>query len=980
MRIRSSVLTAVGLALAVVHPLSAQDQGRRITGQIIDKDDKAPVPSVLVTVTGYTISAITNDAGKFTLRNVPAGATGITTRRIGYVSAAVKLVADQEDYTISLAHDVLHLEQQVITGIATTTSSKNSTTDDKVLSSDQLNGAPTATVEEALQGKVPGAVIEANSGAPGGGLQLQLRGITSIYGTNAVPLYVVDGVITTNLAINSGLNALTSAGSGGNGGPTPGMQDQSVNRIADLNPADIESVEVMESAAASAIYGDKAAAGVVLITTKHGQAGKPQINASQKFGTFNLNHEVPTLHVPLSLAYTQGAAAGLSKADVLANYNECNGFCDFQKSLYGGGQLSYESDVSITGGSDNTQYFLSGLAKYDNGIELNTGYNKQSARANVVQHFGSTITGSVNITYAADQTRRGINGNDNLGISGYDNLAYAPSWYNMAAHLASGRYVPEPFGFNGNAYDVATRSRTPEVVNRFIGGANLDWKVFSSNIQQLDIVAQGGADHANIHDQFYVPPDEAVEANASYLGVATFQASYIQNTNYSVSLVHRLTGVSGLNATTSIGLTRDKVQWQQSDNVGEGLPLGQAQYTFGIFQVPYQHEEETNNQAFYGQEQLLLFGDKLSLTGGVNAERSSNNGGINRYYLFPKGGASYRIPNLASVVDELKLRFAYGQAGTVPNYGVKFNEEQLALINGINGERFGTIVGDPNIRPEVNTGLETGFDLTMFKSRAQFSATVYQKRITNLLLQAGLAPSTGATNQWINGGQITDEGLDLSITARPIQIGAFSWQTNENFGRNYARVDNLPIPSFTAGSAFGQGNYRVQVGASPTAIWVNNPGQVQWGNAEPAFTMGFGNEFNFGPLHLHTFLDLRRGQSTINLTQNYYDSFGNSPDTSAETFRLNHASYAYVQDASFLKLREVTLRYDLPARFVRTAGQGWIRTAALSVSGRNLRTWTKYVGPDPEVSNFGTQLLGRGQDVTPYPPWRSYFIGIDLGL
>jgi outer membrane receptor protein involved in Fe transport len=397
------------------------------------------------------------------------------------------------------------------------------------------------------------------------------------------------------------------------------------------------------------------------------------------------------------------------------------------------------------------------------------------------------------------------------------------------------------------------------------------------------------------------------------------------------------------------------VQWQQSANVGEGLPLGQTQYTFGIFQVPYQHEEETNNQAFYGQEQLLLFGDRLSLTGGLNAERSSNNGGINRYYLFPKGGASYRIPNLAPVVDELKLRFAYGQAGTVPNYGVKFNEEQLALINSINGERFGTIVGNPHIRPEVNTGIETGFDLTMFKSRAQFSATAYQKRITNLLLQAGLSPSTGATNQWINGGQITDQGLDLSF-------------------------DNLPIPGFTAGAAFGQGNYRVQVGASPTAIWVNNPGQVQWGNAEPAYTIGFGNDLNFGPLHLHTFLDLRRGASTINLTQNYYDSFANSPDTAAQTYRLSHASFAYVEDASFLKLREVTLRYDLPAGLVRTVGQGFVRTAALSLSGRNLRTWTKYPGPDPEVSNFGTQLLGRGQDVTPYPPSRSYFIGIDLGL
>ncbi|HTD61827.1 MAG TPA: carboxypeptidase-like regulatory domain-containing protein, partial [Gemmatimonadaceae bacterium] len=191
-----------------------------------DAEAKIPIPAVRVSVTGTTLGALTTDSGRFTIRNVPAGTKTLEVRRIGYIGATITLVPGQTEYAVTLKQDVLHLEQEVITGVATTASSKNAVTHDPIVTGDQLNGAPTATIENALQGKVPGVQVDQNSGAPGGGLQVSVRGVTSIMG-NTEPLYVVDGVIVSNATFNTGLNTLT--GANGIGVPTSN-QDQSVNR------------------------------------------------------------------------------------------------------------------------------------------------------------------------------------------------------------------------------------------------------------------------------------------------------------------------------------------------------------------------------------------------------------------------------------------------------------------------------------------------------------------------------------------------------------------------------------------------------------------------------------------------------------------------------------------------------------------------------------------------------------------------------
>ncbi|HZS57752.1 MAG TPA: SusC/RagA family TonB-linked outer membrane protein [Gemmatimonadaceae bacterium] len=971
------------VALAVGAPLRAQGDGhRRITGHVIDAATRAPIPAVSVLVPGGTIGTSTTDSGSFSLR-VPAGTRSLAARRIGYHERAILLAADVTDYTVELTKDVLELETQVVTGVATSISSKNAATYDPTVTADQLVGAPAPTLENALQGKVPGALIQANSGAPGGGLQVQVRGVSSI-NVNAQPLYVIDGIIADNDTYNSGLTSVSGAAAS----LGTSNQDQSPNRIADINPADIESIQVLEGAAASSIYGDKAAAGVIVITTKKGRPGAPQFAATQRFGTFNLANEIDVRHYSLAEAYAGGAAVGLDSTAVRANYDACHGFCDFQKQLYGGGELSYETDVNVRGGSNTATYYVSGLTKYDNGAQINTGYNKQAIRANVSTTLSSTVSASVTLAYTSSLTRVGVNGNDNYGIAGYDIISYTPSWFDMAAHNPDGSYVTNPFG-TANALADAHEIRTPDEVNRFTGGLNVTYKALSTRGNALEAVFQGGADVVNERTEFYAPPDLQVERVAAPVpGVATYLSPYGRLINYSISLVHTWTGLSWMTATSSIGYTRDKHLSYQPFAGGAGIAPSAPSVPYALDHSVQLAQQEVDNSGFYGQEQLQLLDQRLTITGGVNAERSTNNGTVNAFYPFPKASISYRFAHVTGWLDELKPRLAFGQSGNTPTFGIRYTQNRQTLFGGHAGVTYGDTLGDPTVRPETSTDIETGFDASFWKGRAALSATVYQKRISNLLLLAGAPPATGADVRWINGGQFTNAGIELSLDAQPVAAGPFSWTTQTTYSRNYSRVDRLPTAPFSSGNFFGygQGGFYVERGNSITAIWgykTAGGSLVPVGNAAPAFTMGFANNLGYGPLHLRGFFEWNYGQSVIDGTFVYFDDFGNLQDTAATRRRLtayNNGLTAYTQPASYLKLRELTLSYDVPATAVRALGRGWIRTAQLSVSGRNLVTWTRYPGLDPEVSNFGAQQIGRSDDVTPYPPTRSYFVSLDLGF
>jgi hypothetical protein len=303
------------------------------------------------------------------------------------------------------------------------------------------------------------------------------------------------------------------------------------------------------------------------------------------------------------------------------------------------------------------------------------------------------------------------------------------------------------------------------------------------------------------------------------------------------------------------------------------------------------------------------------------------------------------------------------------------------------------VLNNGNIRPETNAEIETGFDATLFNSRAQFGFTVYQKRISSLLLEASVAPSSGNDAEWFNGGQFTNRGAEISLAVTPIQMrSGLTWVSTGTFTRNYSVVDYLPVPGFAAGDQFGGpfGTYWIQQG-KPVS-WVVNSSVVNAagvpegvGNSQPDFMASWGNEFNYHHLHLYGLLDWVKGGTTSDLTIQYFD-FGPGllSDTAATNKRiaqLEAGGTPYVEPGSYLKLREVTLSYDLPDAWVTRMPFAHVTTARLQVSGRNLLLWyPNYFGLDPEVSNFGNQQVARGQEVTPYPPARTFFVSLDLGF
>ena len=989
-RIARALCIAGGVALVAV---TARAQDRQLTGRVVDADGNAPVPGAAVTVVGTTLGAVTNDSGVFHLR-VPGAAVTLNARRIGFTPRSVPVASDQTDVTIGLIKDVLELEATVVTGTATSISSQNAANAVTVLNADQINQVPSSTLDDAMQGKIPGAIIQQNNGgAPGGGMQIQIRGVTLI-NSDASALYVIDGVPVNNGHINTGSNAITGAQ---DNTINQDKQDNPPNRIADINPEDIESIEILKGASAAAQYGSRAGGGVVLITTKKGTPGKAKWDLTGKAGTFTPANSLNLRSFPT--AASAEAWYNAYKASPSSPWNPAmyQGNNNIQNQVFGGGQASYEGDLSVRGQNNQTQYYASLVSKYDNGLMVNTGYNKQGGRLNLTQGFSDAITGNLNMYFAHSDDRRGITGNDNVGISPYDIFSTTPSFFNQTIKTATGAYQNNPYAL-GNAYQDAALIQTPEEVSRFIGGGNVDARIFQTDHQSLHLTALAGADIAHQTDDFYAPPDIQIETNQPLPGVATNLSGDNTYLNYNVNLVHHYAGGNNFDATTSLGVGRDQRYLYNPYTVGQDLPPGIAKVTAAVVQHNFDTTVVSRTFDFYVQEQLLTLDQRLALSAGITAERSTDNGDINTYYPYPKFSASFRVPQFAGFLDELKVRGAWGRSGTDPIFGVRYanvNNLTPTLDAGATGLFTPSTSNDPNIKPETNTEIETGFDATMFSSRAQFSATVYQKRITDLLLQASIPASLGNTRQWQNGGQFTDHGIELSLSLTPILMPkGLTWIFSSTFYRNYSVMDELPVPAFTPGTSLGfgpaYGEYWVQVGRSLTEfvntnVSCGNACYQQDGDVAPSYTMSFGNTFSLGRFHLYGLLDWQRGGNVGNVSNAYFDPNGlyllADSALSAKRNAENKANLpAYVESASFVKLREVTLSYALPDRWV--TGLSWARlsSARLQVSGRNLWSSFPYTGLDPEVSNYGTQNIGRGQDVTPYPPSRSVFVSLDLGF
>jgi len=976
--------TFISLLLLSVQLSAAQV--RQVTGRVTNAQTEDGVGEASVAVVGTGIIGQTGNDGRFTI-TAPEGDLRLVVRGIGFKRQDVTVSSEQTNVSVALEPDPFKLEEVVVTGQSTGIERQNLPNAVATVGADELTRAPTGTLESALQGKIPGALIQSNSGAPGGGIQVNLRGVSTI-NAGAEPLFVVDGIVVSNEAIPNGADAVTAAQAGGN----PRNQDNPTNRIADLNPEDIERIEVLKGGSAAAIYGSKATNGVIIITTKRGKEGKPQFNITQRLGTFRRSNDLGS-RTFATLADAQAAFNPDTTVERL--YNQAGGqIFNNEDFLYGRSDLSYETSANVSGGTEQTKYFLSGLVKNDEGIAINTGYKKQSFRANLDQRLGSWLLLSANASVTHSRSRRGLSNNDNAGTSPYLVFPFTPNFVDLrpADAIAGDEQVASDFPVNpferSNPVQTFSFLKNEEDTWRTLGTVIARATVFSNPRHTLQVIAIGGADYFEQDNDFVAPPELEFEPNDGQAGTVVLSKS--SNTNLNLALNSNYTYIPGsgsFQSTFSAGVQYEDRDLNSTRILARTLLSGQENPDQATSVTPFQDDRLVRDLGVYGQEEVLLLDRRLLLTGGIRADRTSNNGNTSKFFFYPKAAISYRFERPFGGVEAIKLRGAFGQTGNQPLFGSKFSPDTTGTIGGIFGVVPGNRAGDVNIRPERQSEIEAGFDAQLANGRAELNFSVYQRTISDLILEQTIAPSLGQeTRIFSSDSRLRNRGVEVALSVSPSQSPDFNWLVRTTFFLNRSKITRLDVPAFeTGGFGTSLGAFKIEQGRSATQI-VGNEGVV--GDANPDFQMSFSNDLTWKSLSLGFLFDWKQGGDVVNLTEFLYDAGQNSVDYETAGVQrqarfndpVNPETQVYVQDASYLKLREVTLAYNLPDGFTQRLFGGTARYARLSVSGRNLLRFTGYRGLDPEVSNFGNQSIIRNIDVAPFPPSRSFFFAIDLGF
>ena len=983
--------TLLALLGALPGPTLAEAQERQISGTVTRANGGQPVAEAVVSVVGTLTNTRTNAQGKFTI--AAAGPdVRLLVRAIGFARREVAVPADRPSVDLQLTEDVARLDELVVTGQVTGIAKRNATTSTAVVSGDDIRQVPAPTLDRALAGRVAGANIQSNSGAPGGGMQIQIRGNNTVIG-GSDPLFVVDGVIYSNASLPSGLSTVTTSRSGNEVGDNGPLQDDGQNRLADLNPNDIASIEILKGAAASSIYGSKAANGVVVITTNRGQIGKPRITVTQRFGFAELARG------PKPRAFTVAEANNLYGADVVAPYlvNGALPVHDHVREVFGNRPFGHETLVDLSGGTETTKYFISGGTKTDRGILANTNAGRQTLRVNLDQKVSEKVTFAVSTAFNRTAAARGFINNDNAGASIPYALLYIPSFIPILKGADGSSPVPAVSYFSANPLQTAELAKNDETAIRFTGGGTLTYQAFARQHQSLKMVAGAGIDFFNQENRILAPPELYFQALQPNPGLAALSHGSSQFINWNLNGIHTFSpGKGAFTATTSAGLQYEDRELNRSRVVATGLLAGQSNIDQGaVFGQQVEHKGHERTFAFYGQEEFLTIKDKLLVAAGVRAERSSVNGSTDKYFFYPKISGSYRFLNPLGKGSEVKLRAAYGETGNQPLFGQKFTTLQGGgVIGGAIGTVVGNTAGASLIKPERIKEVEAGVDASFANGRATLEITAFRRRTVDLLLARSPAGSSGFVQEIINGGEFMNKGIEIGAGITVAQSRHFTWLARSTFALLRNRVVSLPIPAFrpsNAGYGLGFGEFFIEPGQpigqiiGQTAINPDGSFTIGYlGQTNPDFKIALSNDLTYKNAFLSFLWDWQQGGVAQNQTRSLIDGNQLAEDGGTpEGIRRQIASQKglapdFVQSTTFLKLREVNLGMSLPKKIASLfAGS---RDVRVSLTGRNLLILTKYWGYDPEVSNFGQQAITRNIDLAPYPPMRTFFFNIAVGL
>ncbi|HJP86923.1 MAG TPA: SusC/RagA family TonB-linked outer membrane protein [Gemmatimonadaceae bacterium] len=993
------------VALIVSCPVVAAAQATgTIRGRITDVSTGAPVSSAQVRVEGTALGAQTAPDGSYTITGVPSGSQSVSTRHVGYAPQTITVtVAPSSTLTqdFALRSAAVTLSEVVVTGVAAPTTKRQLGNTIETVPGEQVAEAPGVTaIDQALQGRITGAVISENSGQPGGGVSIRLRGTNSILG-GAEPLYVIDGVIVDNSA-----EALVSL----SGNATRGNQALS-NRMADFDPSDVERIEVLKGAAAAALYGARANNGVIQIFTKRGQSGRPNLSASSQV-TWNSTPKRYDLNMSPNAGYTDVIYGGAPAIGApIQRY-------DIQDQIFRTG-VGNDTHFSVSGGNGGTSYYMGAGYQGEDGILRTTKYNRKDFRVNLSQSLSDQFEVGLRANYINSLADFIPEGEQTQGV--LTSVIFTPTSVNPAFNPNLGRYPYNPV-LGANPLDVMANWSAPERVTRLLGGLEATWRPVSS----ITLRYLSGVDDYRREDTYLQPP---FSTSANFTGSIQNPVQFSRLFNNDITLTHAVTPNPNLGFNTSFGFryTRDHTETVRA----AGADLGPGQTLVGgATQTATQSEEELRTVGWYVEERASV-GDRLFLTGGLNWDESSAFGPSQRRQLFPRAGLSYVLDRepwwrgtLSNVFSSFRLRAAVGETGgQPPGLYSRFANYVNTSFSGKPGLVSSITAGNPNLKPERQREYEGGFDAGFFHDRAQVEFSLYNKKTTDLVLSIPLPPSSGFQQQFQNIGSLTNKGVELALNTVNVTRPNFSWRTRLTYSANRNRITNLVTSSDTL--LFDYLNAVIvgqPIGVFYGGVYARNPdGSIAYapvtvsgqslllpvrgkdtlasgaivnaqriiGDPNPKFVASFGNDFDLGQrVHLSVLLDGRFGNDVANFSRRIEELFGVSKvvereisgDTVARTFSLNPAGRSliyeeYIEDGTFVKLREIALDLTLDPAWL---GRFGAHEAKLRVAGRNLKTWTDYSGLDPEVNMFSASTVSRGVDFATTPLPRQFSIGLSF--
>ncbi len=1015
------------LCLLMVICIGAYSQ-KTISGKVTTTND-APVPFASVSFDNRTGGTTTAEGTYSFTISATSGKHSLVISAVGFKSYSRTItITGDANYTADavLGQDALNLDEVVVTGTSAGTTRRQLGSYISTVKADELNRAGAGNVLQALQGKTAGAQIIQNNGDPGGGLSVRLRGVSSV-NSSSDPLYIVDGVI-----VNNATNRVTNTSSNYDGGTFVGAIGQ--NRMADINPADIERIEVLNGAAAAAIYGSRANAGVVQIFTKRGSSGAPQVSVSTSFMVSKLRKRIEMNDAPIKFGGSVDAQTQDILTPTLTTTTPVTRY-DYQDAIFRTA-LGTDNNVSVSGGRDKTKYYASASYFKNQGIIKNTDFQRYSFRFNLDQALTDKLSFTSGINYINSSGNEKPDGNS--FFSPMNSVTIIGNFHDIYTRDATGNLKAVGERGRVNPLSVIEDIKQQQETSRILANAGLKFKP----LKGLTLDYTLGIDNYAQTGNTFIPPFAYNVSTGFYGGGPTLDATL--NGYASTASNHFYQINNEINATYTANISRD---WGSTTQVGYSLQYEKNAYKLlqGRGLAPFVSTVTSAASALPGSDdrseisisgayvqQNFKYKNQLFVTGAIRLDGSSVFGENQRNQKYVKASGSYVLSEakfwksmpVSTWWNTLKLRAAYGESGNLTGIGAysRFNSYTPFPLAGRVSFGSSNTLANEDIKPERQRELEIGTDLSFVAGRVGLQFNWYNKKVTDLLISRFIAPTTGYSAFLNNIGSLRNKGIEIVLTGTPVQNKNLRWDITGIFNRNrnqaidigqslilfstnpgapVAILQGQPIGVFygTFFARDGAGNQVKNTTGIPqqergtqltpttyttsrdatTGLPTGTPLRKVLGDPNPDYTTSLTNEVTYKKLALRVQLDAVQGVDVWNADWRTRQGVGNGKVAEQEDkgqLPRGYVAGVYaieewrIDNGSFTKLREVSLSYN----FGKIKG---FSNLTINLSGRNLISWDHYKGYDPEVNAAGQSTILRGIDFGSVPVPRTFNVGLN---